>query len=234
MRLNQDVIVIGKSSWLVPYCKNYVEKYHSWMLNENLRCLTASEFLTLKEEYDMQKSWQEDEDKLTFLILNPVSAKELFDSGAICACSSVSIVFSLCHLEFGSQSQSIPKCIVSDSPICEWCKLETECLIGDINLFIDFENLSGEINLMVAEEEQRGKSFGKSAYDAFLYYVVKCLKLNEIIAKISESNLASIAFFTKLGFKEVSRASVFSEITFSKQIDTLIFQDLNVEIKYMR
>ncbi|XP_063727715.1 N-acetyltransferase 9-like protein [Symsagittifera roscoffensis] len=233
MRLNQNVIVMGKVCWLVPYGKNYVEKYHSWMLDENLRCLTASELLTSREEYEMQKSWLDDKDKLTFLILNPVSVKKLSDSGAVCACSSVSIVFSLCRSEFGSQCESNPNSKVSDRPICEWCKLETGCLIGDINLFIDTENSRGEINMMVASEEQRGKGFGKAAYNAFIFYVVKSLKLKEIIAKISESNLASMAFFTKLGFKEISRAPVFSEITLSKQLDSLNLEDSNFEIKYM-
>lgn len=37
-------------------------RYHEWMKSEELQRLTASEPLTLKQEYDMQKSWQEDKD----------------------------------------------------------------------------------------------------------------------------------------------------------------------------
>jgi hypothetical protein len=33
---------------------NGLQKYHEWMLSEELRELTASEPLSLKEEYDMQ------------------------------------------------------------------------------------------------------------------------------------------------------------------------------------
>lgn len=33
--------------------------------------MTASEPLTLDEEYEMQKSWQEDPDKLTFILIHP-------------------------------------------------------------------------------------------------------------------------------------------------------------------
>ena len=39
-----------------------LKRYHSWMQNVELRDLTASEPLTLDEEYEMQQSWSNDED----------------------------------------------------------------------------------------------------------------------------------------------------------------------------
>ncbi|KAF4659059.1 N-acetyltransferase 9, partial [Perkinsus chesapeaki] len=48
-----------------------VDTYNSWMANsEELRTETESELLTLKEEYEMQASWREDPDKLTFIVLD--------------------------------------------------------------------------------------------------------------------------------------------------------------------
>lgn len=37
-------------------------QYHEWMSSEEIRQQTASEPLTLEEEYEMQQSWQKDED----------------------------------------------------------------------------------------------------------------------------------------------------------------------------
>ncbi|PIK51617.1 putative N-acetyltransferase 9-like protein-like, partial [Apostichopus japonicus] len=44
--------------------------YHEWMKSKELQELTASEPLTLQEEYEMQLSWHQDENKLTFLIMD--------------------------------------------------------------------------------------------------------------------------------------------------------------------
>uniref|UniRef100_A0A915LL80 Uncharacterized protein n=1 Tax=Meloidogyne javanica TaxID=6303 RepID=A0A915LL80_MELJA len=69
MKINQHESIIGKSCILVPYCSKHVQKYHGWMENEELLIATSSEPLTLVEEYEMQKKWQ-DSDKLTFIILD--------------------------------------------------------------------------------------------------------------------------------------------------------------------
>ncbi|RVE42760.1 hypothetical protein evm_012584 [Chilo suppressalis] len=76
MRLNENSKIIGKNVYLVPYRREHVPKYHQWMTNEELRKLTASEPLTLEEEYEMQKSWHSDEDKCTFIILNKAKFDE--------------------------------------------------------------------------------------------------------------------------------------------------------------
>ncbi|EKM74964.1 hypothetical protein AGABI1DRAFT_47168 [Agaricus bisporus var. burnettii JB137-S8] len=69
MKENIDTVLLGNRVVLVPYRIHHVPKYHEWMLDPQLRDLTASEPLSLEEEYDMQQKWQNDEDKLTFIIL---------------------------------------------------------------------------------------------------------------------------------------------------------------------
>ncbi|XP_055379831.1 alpha/beta-tubulin-N-acetyltransferase 9 isoform X1 [Condylostylus longicornis] len=76
MKLNENVKIIGRKVLLIPYEEKHVEKYHNWMKSAELQILTASEPLSLEEEYAMQKSWRNDEDKCTFLILS----KETFDT----------------------------------------------------------------------------------------------------------------------------------------------------------
>ncbi|XP_037964287.2 alpha/beta-tubulin-N-acetyltransferase 9 [Plutella xylostella] len=72
MKLNSSIKIKGRNVILVPYRHYHVPKYHEWMKSEELQKLTASEPLTLEEEYEMQKSWREDNDKCTFIVLDKV------------------------------------------------------------------------------------------------------------------------------------------------------------------
>ncbi|KAM8704942.1 hypothetical protein ACLKA7_009405 [Drosophila subpalustris] len=69
MRLNEHTKLLGQRVVLVPYEARHVPKYHEWMSCPTLRILTASDELSLSEEYEMQQSWRQDADKLTFIVL---------------------------------------------------------------------------------------------------------------------------------------------------------------------
>lgn len=69
MRLNEHTKLLGQRVVLVPYEARHVPRYHEWMSCPTLRSLTASDELSLSEEYEMQQSWRQDNDKLTFIVL---------------------------------------------------------------------------------------------------------------------------------------------------------------------
>ncbi|XP_041818798.1 N-acetyltransferase 9 [Chelmon rostratus] len=70
MKVNENTLLEGHKVVLVPYNADHVPRYHEWMKSPELQQLTASEPLTLEQEYDMQRSWREDNDKCTFIILD--------------------------------------------------------------------------------------------------------------------------------------------------------------------
>ncbi|XP_026463729.1 N-acetyltransferase 9-like protein isoform X2 [Ctenocephalides felis] len=79
MRINENKKIIGENVVLVPYMEHHVPKYHNWMKSEELQKLTASEPLSLKEEYEMQLSWRNDDDKCTFIVLDKLILEKTND-----------------------------------------------------------------------------------------------------------------------------------------------------------
>lgn len=69
MRDNYSTFIRGRKVTLVPYKKMFVDRYNQWMQDPFLQEMTASEPLTLQEEYEMQESWRDDQKKCTFIVL---------------------------------------------------------------------------------------------------------------------------------------------------------------------
>lgn len=68
MKINENIQVVGPKVTLIPYLREHVVTYHKWMQDPVLLEATRSEALSLEEEFRMQQSWRNDDDKLTFLI----------------------------------------------------------------------------------------------------------------------------------------------------------------------
>ncbi|KAF1780975.1 Acyl-CoA N-acyltransferase [Phytophthora cactorum] len=81
MKANEGMVITGQRVTLVPYEKEHVPKYHNWMKDPWLQEMTASEPLSIEEEFEMQKSWREDAEKCTFIVL--VSAEGDGKSGTL-------------------------------------------------------------------------------------------------------------------------------------------------------
>lgn len=62
--------MVGEKVILVPYMKEHVPRYHVWMQDPAILQATASEPLTLDQEYEMQLSWVQDPLKQTFIVLD--------------------------------------------------------------------------------------------------------------------------------------------------------------------
>ena len=73
MKVNRNTVLVGQKVVLLPYRKQHVLRYHEWMKDPLIQQQTASEPLSLEQEYQMQQSWAVDEDKLTFIILAKTS-----------------------------------------------------------------------------------------------------------------------------------------------------------------
>ncbi|KAK4484300.1 hypothetical protein RD792_006877 [Penstemon davidsonii] len=66
----QKMSLEGERVVLVPYMKEHVPKYHAWMQDPAILQATASDPLTLHQEYEMQISWTQDPLKRTFIVLD--------------------------------------------------------------------------------------------------------------------------------------------------------------------
>jgi len=70
MKHKESTKIVGEKVVLVPYRPEHVAKYHDWMEDPEILRLTGSDRLTLEQEYEMQKEWERDMNKCTFIILS--------------------------------------------------------------------------------------------------------------------------------------------------------------------
>lgn len=112
--------------------------------------------------------------------------------------------------------------------------LFTGAMIGDTNIFLSKINSKciGEIEIMIAENNFRGKKYGWEAVIIMLLYGIKNIFIDTFEAKISCSNLPSIKMFEKLGFIQKSISNIFQEITLEKSVDESWIKWLENEVNF--
>ena len=149
MRDNFNVCIIGKKIKLVPYQKKFVEIYNQWMKDPYLLQMTGSEPLSIEEEYDMQRSWQDDSDKCTFIILINNEYKLEINNNHINN-----------HISHHSNNTNDKiDLVVSNNDMIDE---EISLMIGDVNLFLnDRDDKSiAELEIMIANDKYRNYGLG--------------------------------------------------------------------------
>ncbi|KAJ3505232.1 hypothetical protein NLJ89_g7525 [Agrocybe chaxingu] len=219
MKANIDTVLLGSKVVLVPYRSEHVPKYHEWMLNEELRMLTASEPLSLEEEYEMQQKWQVDEDKLTFIILSREPGVLADDAGKV--------------LPTDERLAKLP--MVGDVNIFLYGTIPSQEQSSSVALTDEEEEgFYAEVEIMIAEPSFRRKGLAIEALQLMLGYATGCpeafstqfpssslhnlptsplnISPHYLVTRINDTNHASIRLFEKLGFQVTKRVEVFHEI----------------------
>ncbi|TGJ80292.1 hypothetical protein E0Z10_g8479 [Xylaria hypoxylon] len=215
MRVNEDLAISTSKILLVPYDPHHVERYHQWMQNEDLREATASDLLTLDEEYENQQSWRTAHDKLTFIVCQPANA--------------------------GPSAASSIHAGVDDAPPCMAGDVNLFLTPDEVDNNNNNKNndggenaICGEIDIMIAAPEHRRRGRGEAAVRAFLRFLAGNLdavmreyargavsssarnhdmRLTKLVAKINAENAGSIRLFENLGFRQDGEPNYFNEIS---------------------
>ncbi|KAF1845563.1 uncharacterized protein K460DRAFT_337907 [Cucurbitaria berberidis CBS 394.84] len=251
MKLNENDAIITPRVLLVPYSSHHVPAYHEWMQDEDLQKLTASEPLSLAEEYEMQRSWREDADKLTFIV-----------------CTAPSDGSTNTHPDTAAQrADNTEQRRKSTTTLTPGHHDAPQHMIGDVNLFLysdadsdsDEEDASkqdqqqkkqlhqhpkpliGELEIMIARADARGKGLACETLRAFIWYITTSLsailaeydasassssgggigdqvhgsgsRLKYLRVKIDKENFRSIRLFERVGFTRTSEeANYFGEV----------------------
>lgn len=82
------------------------------------------------------------------------------------------------------------------------CKNDSFQAIGLIDLFdFDPKNKRAGIGILIQNEENRLKGFGRQALELLIQYAFEMLEVHQLYANIATTNEASIALFTTFGFE---------------------------------
>jgi RimJ/RimL family protein N-acetyltransferase len=179
------------------------------MQDPDLQSATASEPLSVDEEYAMQRSWRTDRDKLTFIVCLPTSTTKGLPALGAGDLDADDRMIGDINLFLFEDNEASP---TTDSP--------------EIS-----SNVIGEIELMIARKDLHRQGYGRAALLTFMHYVL--LNWNQIAAeysskaddsaslpalaylrvKIHQSNQRSIALFERVGFEMVGDApNYFGEV----------------------
>lgn len=226
MKINENHAFSTAKVLLVPYSAHHVPTYHAWMQDPDLQAATASEPLKLDEEYDMQRSWREDRDKLTFIVCLPL-ASETEDTKA--------------GLRPGVEDA--PDRMIGDINLFLFEPDDDDDDGAGANTTTELperprnKSVVGEMELMIARKDLHRKGYGRASLLTFLRYIImqwpsiyleytsstssrpeapgpnEHAELRYLRVKIQQSNVSSIALFESVGFQRTAEGvNYFGEV----------------------
>ncbi|GAB7332977.1 hypothetical protein MBLNU13_g04676t1 [Cladosporium sp. NU13] len=215
MRVNEHIALSTSKVLLVPYSAHHVPTYHAWMQDADLQAATASEPLSMTEEYDMQRSWRTDNDKLTFIVCQSREPES----------SSQTVK--------GSQVDRSER-MIGDINLFLFEPEDDDDEDDDGEQAPDRTRTSnalvGEIELMIARKDLHRQGYGRAALLSFTAYILDTWAqiaaeyssssgdqtprpLGYLRVKINQSNARSIALFQSIGFVQTAAgANYFGEV----------------------
>ncbi|KAK7209088.1 hypothetical protein V2G26_016266 [Clonostachys chloroleuca] len=166
MRLNSNTAISTPRVLLVPYEPHHVLKYHGWMQDPDIQEATASEPLSLEEEYSNQISWRAASDKLTFIVCLPLST----DAAALPTLIRGDTLYDSADHIVGDVNF-----FLHDYDPDEYEYDDDDNTQNDDGYDSSDEErdgwLVGEVDIMIAERASRGRGMGKAAVCALLVYI---------------------------------------------------------------
>lgn len=199
------------------------------MEDDAIREATASDRLTLAEEYENQVSWRTSPDKLTFILCRAGPA----DRAAAVA-----------------GQDDAPERMVGDINLflTPWDDADVEdetagAAGGGAATSRGLEYVQAEVDVMIAGAADRGRGLGKAAVRTLLCFVARHAEgllreyaggsaaaadetagasppaLREFVARIQANNAGSLALFTGLGFQKRGGVNYFGEVEMVRPAD---------------
>ncbi|GAA5857177.1 hypothetical protein JCM8547_009355 [Rhodosporidiobolus lusitaniae] len=205
MRLNAATTLVNDRLVLRPYRRWHVPQYNQWMQSEELREATASEPLSLEEEYEMQQSWCLDDDKLTFIVhlRDPSATSPSAHPAAFLAAHNdsrtmIGDVNLFLHDASPPPSPSSPSSSQTPPPPPAPAprRAEMEIMFPPSSLFPPRSGLALLTLQLFLSYSSRTLNLPPSAY----------------FARVGFDNVPSLGLFKKLGFEEGKRVEVFREV----------------------
>ncbi|RYP77177.1 hypothetical protein DL769_003487 [Monosporascus sp. CRB-8-3] len=260
MRFNENIAVATSKVLLVPYDAHHVLRYHEWMQDPAIQEATASEPLTLDEEYENQQSWRTSHDKLTFIVCQALGSGN--DPGASDAVR-------------GDESHAGDRCSSAvTGDMVHAGEVDTpERMVGDINLFLtpweDDEDggereinglvtdgavdsipngkwdravnyCNGEVDIMIADRGRRGNGLGISAVSTLLHFIRRHLK--SILAEYGKAREAGPGarvnsryelkdLVAKINAANVGSIALFTKLGFKQRGEVNYFGEIEMALE---